>query len=234
MILPPPLTLSGARRARVERIGGENRAIVVVEDCLESPGAAIDFAATMPFTPIGPYYPGVRASLGAETASAFGAAFNAVIKEALGIAAAAWRGDCFFSVVTAPPARLAPIQRLPHFDGLEETRIAALLYLARADFGGTSFYRHRTTGFETVDEARYPAYGAALKADVERHGLPPAGYIGDGGALFEEIATFAPVFNRLLLYRGNALHCSRIRNAGALNADPHAGRLTLNLFLQPA
>lgn len=238
MSLPAALTLSEARRARVERIGAEQTAVIVVEDCLEAPEAAIERAAGMLFTPIGPYYPGVRASLGAEAAGAFGGAFGRAfgraVEEALGVSAAAWKGDCFFSIVTTPPARLAPIQRLPHFDGLEETRIAALLYLARTDFGGTSFYRHRATGFETVDAARYPAYGAALKADVERHGLPPADYIGDGGALFEEIATFAPVFNRLLLYRGNALHCSRIRNANALNADPRAGRLTLNLFLQPA
>lgn len=234
MSLPAPLALSGARQARAERIGASQTSVLVIEDCLAAPGAAIDWAASMKFAPIGPYYPGVRASLGAEAASAFGAAFGAVIEETLGVSAAAWKGDCFFSIVTAAPSQLMPIQRLPHFDGLETTRVAALLYLSRADFGGTSFYRHRATGFERVDAAGYPAYGAALKADVERHGLPPADYIGDGGALFEEIARFEPVFNRLLLYPGNALHCSRIRNAAALNADPRAGRLTLNLFLQPA
>ena len=234
MSLPAPLAISPARRTRVERIGAEMTAVAIVENFLAAPDAAVDLAASMPFKPIGPYYPGVRASLGADAASAFGAALAAEIEEALGVSAAAWAGDCFFSVVTTPPARLMPIQRLPHFDGLEATRIAALLYLSRRDFGGTSFYRHRATGFETVDAARYPAYGAALKAEVERRGLPPADYIGDGGALFEEFATFEPVFNRLLLYRGNALHCSRIRNAAALTDDARAGRLTLNLFLQPA
>jgi hypothetical protein len=233
MTLPAVLTLSQDLRVRVERIGGEGTDIVIIDDCLASPEEAVSLAASLAYRPIGPYYPGVRASLGLETAAAFGAALKEVITTSLGIEAAHWAGDCFFSIVTAPPARLAPIQRLPHFDGLEETRIAAVLFLARADFGGTSFYRHRATGFERVNAARYPSYGEALKADVAAHGLPPADYIRDGAPLFDEIATFEPAFNRLLLYRGNALHCSRIRNAEALNADPRKGRLTLNLFLQP-
>jgi hypothetical protein len=234
MTLPAPLALSPEPNVRAERIGHEGTAVAVVDDCLAAPEAAVALADSLGYAPIGPYYPGVRAALGPDAAAAFGAALKGIIAGALSIDAARWAGDCFFSIVTAAPANLAPIQRLPHFDGLEEARIAAVLFLASSDFGGTSFYRHRATGFETVNAARYPAYGEALKADVARHGLPPAAYIGDGAPLFDEIATFEPVFNRLLLYRGAALHCSRIRNADALNADPRKGRLTLNLFLQPA
>jgi hypothetical protein len=233
MSLPPALSLSPSQRIAIEKIGAEKNAVAVIDGALAAPEAAIDLAASLSFAPIGPYYPGVRASLGGNTAAEFALALAPVITEALGIEAARWQGDAFFSIVTTTPARLAPIQRLPHFDGLEETRVAALLFLARADFGGTSFYRHRATGFEAVTAERYPRYGEALKADVARHGLPPAVYIGDGAPVFEEIATFEPVFNRLLLYRGNVLHCSRMRNAHALNADPRLGRLTVNLFLQP-
>jgi hypothetical protein len=233
MSLPPPLSLSPSRRIAIEKIGAEKIAVAVIDGALAAPEAAVDFAATLNFAPIGPYYPGVRASLGGGTAAAFAAGLSPVIGEALGLTATRWQGDAFFSIVTTPPAHLAPIQRLPHFDGLEETRVAALLFLGREDFGGTSFYRHRATGFEAVTAARYPRYGEALKADIAQHGLPPADYIGDGAPVFDEIASFAPVFNRLLLYRGNVLHCSRMRNAGALNADPRLGRLTINLFLQP-
>lgn len=233
MSLPPALALTPGFAGRVHRIGAEGNAVAVIDDCLAAPEEALALAASLPYAPIGPYYPGVRAALGPEAAAAFGEALRTVIAHDLGIDAGRWRGECYFSIVTTPPDRLAPIQRLPHFDGLEETRLAAVLYLARADFGGTSFYRHRTTGFETVTAARYPAYGEALKADVAAHGLPPADYIGEGAPLFDEISTFEPVFNRLILYRGNALHCSRIRNAGALGPDPRCGRLTLTLFLRP-
>ncbi len=232
MTLPAPLALSPAAQVRAERIGQEGVAVAVIDGCLAAPEAAVMLAASLGYSPIGPYYPGVRASLGSDIASAFGAALSEIIAAALSIDAARWAGDCFFSIVTAHPESLAPIQRLPHFDGLEDARVAAVLFLASTDFGGTSFYLHRGTGFETVNAARYPAYGAALKADVARHGPPPAAYIGEGAPLFDEIATFEPVFNRLLLYRGAALHCSRMRNAQALSADPRKGRLTL--FLQPA
>ncbi len=231
---PPALALSLAPRIVIEKIGAEKNAVAVIDDALAAPEAAVDLAASLAYAPIGPYYPGVRASLGGDAAAALAQALAPVIGEALGLCAPRWGGDAFFSIVTTPPARLAPIQRLPHFDGLEETRVAALLFLARADFGGTSFYRHRATGFEAVNVARYPVYGEALKADVAQRGLPPAAYIGDGAPIFDEIATFDPVFNRFLLYRGNALHCSRMRNAHALSPDARQGRLTLNLFLQPA
>ena len=228
------LALAADRQTAIREIGKERLRVAVIDDCLAAPDAAIDLAAKLSFTPIGPYYPGVRAALGADRASMLGAALGDAIDEALGLRPEKWTGECYFSIVTIPPGRLMPIQRMPHFDGVEETRVAALLFLARADYGGTSFYRHRTSGYETVNERRYPGYAAALEADVKRHGLPPADYIGDGAPIFEEIASFEPVFNRMLIYRGNALHCSRMKNVAALNADPRAGRLTLNLFLQPA
>lgn len=227
------LALAADRQTAIREIGKERLRVAVIDGCLAAADAAVDLAASLTFSQIGQHYPGVRAALGADTANALGAALGDVIDETLGLRPEKWTGECFFSIITTPPARLAPIQRLPHFDGLEDTRVAALLYLAGADFGGTSFYRHRSSGFETVDAARYPIYAEALKADVERHGLPPPDYIGDGAPIFEEIAGFEPVFNRMLVYRGNALHCSRMKNAASLNADPRAGRLTLNLFLQP-
>lgn len=234
MSLPPPLALAPAPLLAIEKIGTEGNAVAVIDGALTTPDDAIGLAASRNFTPIGPYYPGVRASLGGETAAAFAAGLSPVIGEALGLSATRWRGEAFFSIVTAAPDSLAPIQRLPHFDGLEVTRVAALVFLAHADFGGTSFYRHRATGFEAITAERYPLYGEALKADVARHGLPPPDYIGDGAPLFDEIANFPQAFNRLLLYRGNVLHCSRMRNTHALSADPRRGRLTINMFLQPA
>jgi len=234
MSLPSALLLSPDAKTTVQAIGAERTSVTVIDSFLADPQSAIALAAAMPFAPIGPYYPGVRASLGPDVAIDLAAALRDVIAASLGLSAPTWKGECYFSIVTATPASLMPIQRLPHFDGLEDTRIAALLYLATSDFGGTSFYRHRSTGFETVTAVRYPLYGASLKSDVERHGLPPPRFIGDGAPIFDEVANFDAAFNRLLLYRGNALHCSRIRNADALSADPRAGRLTLNLFLEPA
>ena len=83
--------------------------------------------------------------------------------------------ETYFSIVTTPPEALAPIQRLPHVDGLEPDRIAILVYLSGAEQGGTAFYRQRSTGFETVNAARFPAFEAALKAGADANAKLPGG-----------------------------------------------------------
>src|SRR5678815_2614538 len=93
--------------------------------------------------------------------------------------------ECYFSIVTTPPEALAPIQRLPHVDGLEPDRIAILIYLSGAEMGGTAFYRQRATGFETLAPDRYPQFEAALRAGIAEHGLPSPGYISGDTPLYE-------------------------------------------------
>ena len=52
--------------------------------------------------------------------------------------------------------------------------------------------------------------------------------------LFERIASVQGVFNRLVVYRRNSLHCGRIDNGRALPTDPLQGRLSINAFIDPA
>ncbi len=139
--------------------------------------------------------------------------------------------DCFYSIVTTPPAELAPIQRLPHVDGLEPDRLAILIYLSGEAHGGTAFFRQRATGFETVDAARFPAFEAALHKGVSANGLPPAAYIAGDTALYEQVAMIEARPNRAIIYRSHLLHCARIPAEVPLSPDPRKGRLTVNAFL---
>jgi hypothetical protein len=139
--------------------------------------------------------------------------------------------ECFFSIVTTPPEALAPIQRLPHVDGLEPGRLAILIYLSGAEQGGTGFYRQRATGYETVDAARFPAFEAALRAGVAEHGIPPAAYIAGDTPLYDQIALYEARPNRALIYRSHALHCAAIPAGVALAEDVARGRLSVNGFL---
>ena len=141
--------------------------------------------------------------------------------------------SCFLSLVTTPPEDLAPIQRLPHVDGLERERIAVLVYLSGEDQGGTAFFRQRATGFETVDAERRAAFEAALDAALAEHG-PPAGYMTGDTELYEMIAAYAARPNRGIIYRSHSLHSAAIEPGAALPDDPVRGRLTLNLFLSAA
>jgi hypothetical protein len=220
-------------RATIElrRQGREGQPVLVIDDFLAVPEGWREAASRARYGRIGPFYPGLRSGIPPEAAAGLREGLARPIAEAFGLEPPPPVLECFFSIVTTPPADLAPIQRLPHFDGLEPERIAILVYLSGAEQGGTAFYRQRATGFETVDAARFPAFEAALKAGVAEHGLPPAAYIDGDTPLYEEIARYEARPNRALVYRGHSLHCAAIPAGADLPTDPRRGRLSINAFL---
>lgn len=221
------------RRAaiRIAHQGHERQPVIVIDDLLAEPERWRAAAAGARYGPIGTYYPGVRAPVAPRDAEAMRDELAGPIGETFGLDPVPPVLECFFSIVTTPPEALAPIQRLPHFDGLEPDRLAILVYLSGAGQGGTAFYRQRATGYETVDKGRFPAFEAALKAGVAAHGLPPAAYIAGDTPLYEQVAAYEARPNRALIYRSHALHCAAIPAGAALPADPVRGRLSVNSFL---
>ncbi|MFA5963010.1 MAG: DUF6445 family protein [Sphingomonas sp.] len=217
---------------RVDRFGAERQPVVVIDNFAPDPRRFTDDAAFLSFRPIGEHYPGVRAVVAPVMLRELLDALAPVVTGTFGIAAVAVI-DAFYSLVTTPSAALAPIQRLPHFDGVEHGRLALLHYLSTDARGGTAFYRHRSTGFESVDAARLGPYRTALDADLRRAGLPDPAYIAGDTDLFEQVARFDCRFNRAILYRSNTLHCADIPGDMALSSDPSQGRLTVNTFLGP-
>ncbi len=218
-------------RTSVNSLGNEGQTLLVIDDFWPEPEALVADASGCDFMPIGPYYPGVRAVVPAPIVQAMLQQLDPLLVQHFAHDSARTSVDCFYSLVTTPPDALQPIQRLPHFDGLERERLAVLLYLADDTQGGTAFYRHRATGYETVDAARLARYDAHLQAEVARYGLPPARYIAGDTPLFERIHLQPAACNRLLVYRGHCLHCAHIPPGVPLSADPRVGRLTLNMFL---
>ncbi|HEX8484033.1 DUF6445 family protein [Sphingomonas sp.] len=216
---------------RVEHQGSEAQPVIVIDDMLAAPERWRDLAAQAAYRQIGPHYPGLRALVPAAAAIEMRVELAALIGDTFALAPVPQVFECYFSIVTTPPEALAPIQRLPHVDGLEPDRLAILIYLSGADQGGTAFYRQRKTGFETVDAARFPAFDAALRTGVAEHGLPPAAYIAGDTPLYEQIAAYEARPNRALIYRSHALHCAHIAAGTLLPADPQTGRLSINSFL---
>lgn len=228
-----PLALAHSAQLRWERIGEEQRPLLIADGALVDPQHVRSIAARHKFTPIGPFYPGVRAAVPEKIAMDLVAPIMDALVAGFSLPGPARFRECFLSIVTTSPQRLQPIQRLPHFDGLEEGRIAVLVYLDPKESGGTAFYRQRATGFETVDASRYDRYRTSLEAEVARHGVPPSEYIGADTPLFSRIHGVEGVFNRIVAYRSNSLHCAALRKDFTPVADPIDGRLTLNLFLDP-
>jgi hypothetical protein len=215
----------------IHRQGIEQRPLIVIDDFWSDPDALREDAASLKMGRIGPHYPGVRAAVPARLAETLRRRVAPLLAEHFGLDPAPAVSEAYYSLVTTAPADLAPIQRLPHFDGVEPRRIAVLLFLGEGEQGGTAFYRQRRTGYETVDAARLDRFQTELEGGVRAHGMPEASYIAGDTPLYEQIAVQPARFNRALVYAGNTLHCAYLPPATVLSADPMLGRLTLNLFL---
>ncbi len=213
--------------------GEERSPVLILDGFAPDPAIFVDDAAAREFAPIGPYYPGIRATVPAALIADLLAALEPLASETFGTGALSVV-EAYYSIVTTPPSALAPIQRLPHIDGVGEDRLALLHYLSPDERGGTAFFRQRSTGYESVDRSRYPSYASALQLDVREHGLPDAAYIDGDTPLFACIARHQGCFNRAILYRSNTLHCADLPADLSLSPDPRVGRLTVNTFLSAA
>jgi Family of unknown function (DUF6445) len=214
--------------------GLERQPVMVIDDFVADPNALIDDASMLGFAPIGPYYPGVRAVVPPALVRRMLSTWEEAIAQVFDLAGPPSVIEAYYSLVTTPPSSLAPIQRLPHFDSVDPGRIAVLHYLSPKELGGTAFFRHRATGYESVSATRQSEYTQALEKDVKVHGLPAATYISGDTDIFEQVAHYDARFNRTIIYRGNTLHCADIPRGTPLPADPAIGRLTMNIFLQGA
>ncbi|WP_017671959.1 DUF6445 family protein [Blastomonas sp. AAP53] len=226
-----PLSLSPEAAIRTELFGAERQPIVIVDHALADPAMVVQIAAQHEFRRIGPHYPGVRAAVSERVAMALVQPVTAMLESTFGLARSPRFLECYLSLLTLSSAELTPIQRFPHFDGVEDSRLAVLLYLDASEATGTGFYRQRATGFESVDAGRFDAYRTSLESEVAVHGLPDAGYVGGDSALFERVYRIAGCFNRMVIYRGNVLHCADIPQGFTGSDQAGTGRLTLNLFL---
>jgi Family of unknown function (DUF6445) len=219
--------------ARTDSVGAEGSPVLVIDNFAADPQALVDYAASLaPFAPAAQtYYPGVRAPVPMPFVQGVHAYLEAALRAAFGLGdQMVVSGGWDFSLVTRPPAELTLRQRMPHIDSTHPGKLALLLYLAPTDQGGTGFYRHRGTGFETITEDRFDLYEARLKSEVATLG-EPQGYICGDSPIFERIADYDAVFNRMLIYRSRNLHSASLSPGFAGSSDPRTGRLTLNLFL---
>jgi hypothetical protein len=226
-----PLTLGTQSKIRVETIGRERQPLLIIDDFLANPEAVRDIAAQSPFAQHGPHYPGIRAPVPRGACDVLIDPLRPLLVQTFNLPCPPEYHECYLSLVTTSPQDLQPIQRLPHFDGLQPDRLALLLYLDHSERGGTAFYRQRSTGFETVDAGRYAAFKNGLKGDTAHHGIPPSDYIRGDTEIYEQVSTVSGLFNRAVVYHGNSLHCANLPADFVAISDPLAGRLTLNLFL---
>ena len=216
--------------ARLEELGAERVALWTIDRCHPDPQSLRRHAAGQRFERReGDYYPGLRAPV----PQSYREWIVALLEPVLGARGPASLSllDCTFALACDDPAKLAPIQLIPHFDSLEGDLFAAVHYLCAPPFAGTAFFRHRRTGFERIDATRIARFQQGLTADAREYGLPHERYHGEASAAFEQIGLAPLECNRIVAYPANCLH-SGLLGAAALSAEPGSGRLTITTLLR--
>jgi hypothetical protein len=224
----PPLRLHDRLRVRVDRLGNEGIPVIVIDDFLHDAEHLVEYAARVSgFRRSPEIYPGHRAPIPMPYPLAVRTLLDAAMREVFGLGGLDVidsRSD--FSIVTKRPGDIPARKRVPHTDTSDPNFIVVLHYLCTGRHGGTSFYRHRATSFETVAAARKPSYLERLEAELDA--AAPDDYAVGDTAIFERIAGYEAVFNRAIIYRGIDIHGADIPADFAFDPDPRAGRLTAN------
>lgn len=214
----------------VMQVGQEREPVVVIEHFAPDPDRLRQHAACTSFGVGDLHYPGIKGPLPTDYFVDLQPIIATVMVDIFGFRGGARVLGATYAIVTASPDHLSVEQRIPHVDAIDPGRMAIMHYLAHGDDDGTAFYRHRSTGFETLSEARSPAYFAALNTELRQQPLPP-GYICGDTPLFERTAAVESVYNRALIYRSRMFHSGSISPGRDLPADPATGRLTIASFL---
>lgn len=230
------LTLNPDCRVHTLFYGEEQLPLLVIDDFITEAAAMIDDAATRQFEANSPLYPGIRTLAPRSFA-------QLLLQQVSQHQAHFWPGEayplglsiCHYSLVTTPPQQLKLLQRIPHFDSVEQHALAAVYYLFHDPQGGTAFYRHRQSGYEYIDDARQIPYYQSLEAENGGPNIPSStqGYISGDTPLYQQIHHQAGVFNRLIVYRRNSLHSGLIPVHCNFSSDPRQGRLSISSFIDP-
>jgi len=217
----------------VVRVGREQQPVIVVDGLLRNPESVVQLAVErLRFAPAKSFYPGTNAAAPNEYAAAIMRAVAPMVHETFGFnVQTPARGQSFFGIVTIPPAKMRVQNRRPHTDATNPLQLAVLHYLCDESHGGTAFFRHRATGYESVDDQQLNEVRKMIEADTQSQaGLPPPVTLGDD-RLFERTAAIDARFNRALIYRSRIWHSQNLSPTANFSPDPRVGRLTANTFI---
>jgi hypothetical protein len=216
------------------RVGKCSIAVTVADNVLLRPQQLAEFGLGLKFAEDDSnLYPGVRARVPAE----FSRPFCAWLARTLHCTGVLEEGShihddaSFFSIVNKNRANLLPLQRIPHYDSTDPRVFAAVIYLFDRANAGTSFYRHRMTGYEKIGVDNKDNYKVALNRDMKNRGPPAKEYTNGSNALFERTHSVDSAFNRIVIYSGNVLHAADIDGSLFNGNDNSQWRLTVSSLM---
>jgi hypothetical protein len=218
-----PFEFNNDAPVEVAHIGRRGLTVTLIDDALRDPQSVVNLGFAQPYAEDRTnLYPGVRAPMPESFSNAFRAWLTPILRRngILQPNQAIQRDSSFFSVVTTATENLLPIQRIPHYDSTD-TR-----------FSGTSFYRHRRTGYEEITAENQANYRIALDSDLRKYGPPDKQYMNGDNFLFEAIFSSQLRFNRAIVYPGRALHAGNIARGFTPPLAQTEWRLTITALLE--
>jgi hypothetical protein len=217
------------------RVGGCPIAVTVADNVLLHPQQLAEFGRGLKFVEDDSnLYPGIRVRLPAEFSPPFHSWLTNTLRRTgvLDDNSSVHEDASFFSIVNRSSANLLPLQRIPHYDSTDLRVFAAVIYLFDRPNSGTSFYRHRATGYETIGEENKDNYKLALNRNMKDLGPPARGYTNGSNALFERTHSVDSAFNRIVIYPGNVLHAADIDGGLFTANDNSQWRLTISSLIK--
>lgn len=226
--------LNPAARVQLRTIGQEHNPLIVIDDLVLNADELVERAAATEWAPPkGTYYPGVNANLPPAYLRTLLPVLKPTFERAFGLSQTApLVAYGFYALATWDLERFGPLQRIPHYDQVNPMALAMVHYLCKDQPGGTAFFRHDASGYESIDVRRRLGYMDQINAEIETGADQLTGFAGPETPNFSMIDQVEMRFNRAVLYRSNVLHCALFDGTN-LSDDPRTGRLTANSFFSP-
>ena len=221
--------INPAHRPYVKWLGNHEVPLFCIDDVFLDPDGVRRRAFGGEFPTSEAYYPGRHQPLVSSEAGVgdFCAFIAGLLSRATGktVRAAAIATD--FSILTTPEKDLLARQGQPHIDG---TPMLGVIYLNNGDYGGTVFFRNRTTGsmrVVTPSEREHYAKISKGQLEVERE----VRFIVDSDTDWEKVDAVDGIKNRLVIWPGNVFHSVEVKvppEKGALSEKRLTQRVIIN------
>lgn len=230
----PDLSYNPAARIEARFMGIDRRPLLIIDSVLRYPEQLVKYAVEHGQfrTPHGTsYYPGMNGVLPQNYGTTLLPALRPILEGVFFIPRDKPVSlDSYFGLATYDVKALKPEQCVPHFDSSNPFRVALIHFLFKKPYGGTAFFRHLPTMYESVAGERFKPYCAQVTQELETLVTPQA-YVSTETPRYSQIDYVEGIYNRLIAFSTTSLH-SGILNEVELSTDPDVGRLTANCFVE--
>ncbi len=216
------------------RFGIEEQPILIIDDLMSNPQELVEFAINADWqAPQSGLYPGIIAEppkqylieIATKLKPDFCRAFNFPSSKSLSATG-------FFALTTKGLEDFGPWQRIPHFDQSDMDSLAMVHYLNPSQIGGTGFFMHTPSGYESINPRRQTSYNQEVQEWLDANPTALIDFAGKNTPNYELIFEVPFAFNRAVIYPSYVLHCA-LYNSKSQDDNPLSGRLTLNSFWAP-